>query len=527
MKKKWLEDVLIGSVLFLFYLMLGAYMSIWREYLPYDSLARLVSAWLVIHGTEAKLASIGFVWPPLPTLIMIPFTIFPYLVDSWLVAVIPSAGCMALAGVIVGQISRYLKVPDGWRRLFILLFALNPLVVMFAVNGMSEAMLSLCFLLSAYWMIRFLKTDSHTDMILMAGFFSLLPLVRYEFALVTAFSGLILLLKCWERRSQFPDLKTFGEFIEGRLLAYSALAIYPTFLWIIFNWFIMGSPLYFLANDRSALSLADMQLSSYASLIITPLSSLNLVFSVWFGVFLLGLLSFAAAIYLGIRQKSNVLLGVGFLIMVIPFLQFVLLNQRANVPLLRYFVMAIPMGLAVAFMVLDYFIKWANLNTRHRMLIYGGFAILFLVSNLGTYQVVTSYQYQNIEAETWKALTTEEKVNNLSFDEAFMIGKELVKIIPPGSRVLIDTYQFGFGIILGAGNHDLFLDFTDPNYDAALKDPPKYVDYVIVPKASGRGVYYAINRAYKKLHFQGATWAVFEDVLPATNSEWKLYKVIR
>jgi hypothetical protein len=524
MFKRWHEDLLTFFVLFIFYLSLGAFLCIERCYLPYDSLARLVSAWLVLHGTEIKLASIGFVWPPLPTLAIIPFTVVPYLVDHWLAAVIPSAALMAAAGVTIGKIASLVQIPNWWRRVLVLLFALNPLIIIFGINGMSEAMLVAVFLAGSYWLIRFYKSDRHTDMILAALFFSLLPLIRYEFVLITAWSGVVLLLHSWRRRTSFTTQK-FQNYLEGRILAYSSLAIYPVFLWSVFNWFIMGSPLYFLVNDRSAVSLADLQISSYTSLLTNPISAAELVYGVWFLSFLLGLIGLILIIYLGFRQDKYALIGIGLFFFVVPTLQFILLTQRANVPLLRYFMMAVPIGIVVALTAWDDFADWARRKRKNHWLAYGGLCLLFLGSNIGTLQQVYTYPYQNIEQETWRALTTQEKIENTNFDEAFQIGQELTRIIPPGSRVLIDTYQFGFGILLGAGNHDLFMDFTDPNYEQAILDPAAYVDYVIVPRVEGRGAFYAINRAYKKLHSQGATWADLVDVLPSTNLQWKLYKV--
>jgi hypothetical protein len=95
--RSWREDLIIGTILFLVYLALGAYMSLSRNWLPGDSLARLTNAWLVLHGTEVKLASIGFVWPPIPTLLIIPFTLVPYFIDTFLAVVVVSAIFMALS----------------------------------------------------------------------------------------------------------------------------------------------------------------------------------------------------------------------------------------------------------------------------------------------------------------------------------------------------------------------------------------------------------------------------------------------
>jgi len=71
------------------------------------------------------------------------------------------------------------------------------------------------------------------------------------------------------------------------------------------------------------------------------------------------------------------------------------------------------------------------------------------------------------------------------------------------------------------------MDFTDPNYEEALKNPPAYVDYLILPRPEQRGALYSINIAHKKLYSEGASWAEWLDVLPTTDLGWKLYKVKR
>ena len=125
MKKRWRDDVMISGVFFLFYLALGGYMTLFRHYMPYDALGRLVSAWLVVTGTEVKLASIGFVWPPIPTLLAIPFTVIPALVESWMAMVILSAIFMALSVWAVYQLAETCEIPGGWRAAVALLFGLT------------------------------------------------------------------------------------------------------------------------------------------------------------------------------------------------------------------------------------------------------------------------------------------------------------------------------------------------------------------------------------------------------------------
>ena len=71
----------------------------------------------------------------------------------------------------------------------------------------------------------------------------------------------------------------------------------------------------------------------------------------------------------------------------------------------------------------------------------------------------------------------------------------------------------------------MFMDFTDPNYDAAVLHPQGFVDYVLVPKSDGRGALYSINRAHPNLHDTGARWATPVEGLPPSSLDWRLFKV--
>jgi hypothetical protein len=520
------EDLIIAGATMVFYLSLGGYLSLYRHYLPYDSLARLVSAWLVFYGTETKLASIGFVWPPIPTLAILPFTIFPWMVESWFAVVAVSAVATALSCVAINHLAALCGFPSGWRWAVVFLFAINPLIIVFGINGMSEALLMLFLLTACYWLVRFWQSDRNTYLIISGSFFGLLPLVRYEFILITLWSGLILVALCWKRRNSFSEFE-FREFLEGRLLAYGSLAIYPLFLWAVANWFIMGNPLYFLFNNRSAVSLAEMQLSGYVNLVTSSSYSFRLVFGVWISLFFLGAIGSLTALIIGWRQKSLFLNYLALMFWVVPALQFILLIQRANVPLLRYFVMSIPLGFVIALVAAYRLLPIVSNDRRGKMLFFGVFIFLTIASNVVSWMTLERYPYQDIERESWRGITTKEPLDNRNFDQAYQIGQLLPNIIPAGSRVLIDTYQFGFGIMLGAKDHALFLDFTDPNYEEALKNPPAYVDYLILPRPEQRGALYAINIAQKKLYSEGASWAEWLDVLPTTDLGWKLYKVKR
>lgn len=521
MKISWRENLIIGTLAFVIYFLLGAYIDFYRGYLPGDALSRLVSAWLVSHGTEIRLTSIGFIWPPIPNLLLIPWALIPGLFHNWLAVVIVSALSMALACIVLGYIADACGVSQWWRRLIILLFAINPLVIVFAINGMSEAILVAATFAACYWLIRFWQTERNTHLIFAAALFSLLPLIRYEFAVVSAWSGVLVLLLCWEKRRLFSKEK-FSQFLEGQLLAYSSLVIYPIFLWAIANWFIMGSPTYFLANDRTATNLAGYQL---ADVIATPQNSFRIVFGIWFWAFPLELIASLALIILGAWKKSNFLIAFGFMPLIVPFVQFVLLTRRQSVPLLRYFMMDVPLGVIVALVFAAVFIPTIK-RFRWRTTLFNVFFLLLIAfSNITTIGQLQTYPYQTFEGATWRALTSNDDARDQNVMQAYQLGELLVRTLPKNSKVLMDTYGYGFAVLLGANNHSIFMDFTDPNYNKALLNPPAYVDYILLPKPAGRDSLYAINMYQKTLYSEGAPWAELVGIIPPTIDGWRLYKI--
>jgi hypothetical protein len=524
MKISWRETLIIGGISLICYFLLGVYIDFYRGYLPGDALARLVSAWLVSNGTEFSVSSIGFIWPPLPVLLLIPLAAIPVLFSSWMAIVIVSSLSMSIACVLLAKIAALCGISVRWRWLIVLAFAINPLMLVFGSNGMSEAVLIAATMAAFYWLLSFWQTERNTHLIFAAAFFGLLPLIRYEFALVSAWSGLLILFLSWEKRRQFSNEK-FGQFLEGRLLAYSSLALYPMFLWVIANQFIMGNALYFLTDERNARSLAEVT-NVITNPVLTTQGIFGFTFGTWFWVFPLEVLASLILIVIGWRTKKNFLIGLGLMPLLIPFLHF----YWKNIPLLRYLVMVIPFGVVLSLVVI-YLITPIKANLKlGKPLINFVFVALILVSNYMTLVQINTYGYESFEKATWSALVGASGGSDSEILQAIDVGEVLERNIPKGSRILMDTYGYGFAIFLGAKKHDIFMDFTDPNYPEALVNPQAYVDYVLVPKPiisiyETRGSLYAVNKAQPDLYEKGAAWAETVDILPQTHQGWKLYKV--
>jgi hypothetical protein len=343
-------------------------------------------------------------------------------------------------------------------------------------------------------------------------------------SLVSAAAGILIVIHCWEQR-KFLSLPAFRDLLEGRLLAFSSLAIYPLFLWCIASWMIMGSPFYFLVNDRAATSLAGGELSGYGIMSTGLLGSAYTIFNAWYITYPVGLLAFLVLIFIGFHKHSAKYIGFAVVSLTIPLLQYVMLLRQTTIPLLRYFITSSLFGFILMAIVFSALRKDYHLNGARMQIISALAVLLVLGSNFATAHALDVYPYVDMEKESWQSLTTPHTVQDQNFTEAYQIGKLLPKLVEPGKRVLIDTYQYGFGVMLGANNPKMFMDFTDPNYDQAVLNPARYADYVMVPDANGRGALYTVNREFPNLHDSGATWATLVNGLPDTLGQWRLYKV--
>jgi hypothetical protein len=531
MKKTSTVIIIIFFSLFIFYLSIGIYLSHFRGFLPGDALARLVNAWLTIRGTEAKLASIGFVYPPIPTLLIIPFAAIPFLVKTWLAVVLVSSISMALSAVMVYLIAEKFDVPGLWKLLIVLLYATNPLIIVFGANGMSEAVLLAVLLLGLYWLIVFWKDDSNMSIVLSAGFFGVLPLIRYDAVLISFVAAFVILAQSWVKQYS-SNRQEFMNLLEGRLLAYGSLAIYPLFLWMIINWQIMGSPIYFINNPKSALNVAEYQLMEQGiNTLFIP--AMSLAFNLWIQVFPLNLILTIISFIFGSARRNNLLIGLGIMSLVSPITLGILVSQSLSVPLLRYFINNIPISVVMIFLL------WFEFNsllffqnkdkTVFRLGTFFGVLILFMGSNIFTGYALSNSPYQTNENPMWLGIVSTNPIPYTHLKqpgEGLKIGYTISDIIPEGKKVLIDTYAGGYAIILASGTPEMFFYFTDPNYDLAIQKPWMYADYLLIPSPETEGKYSEINRLHPNLHSGNVDWVELVDELPETLYDWKLYKII-
>src|SRR5436305_1321955 len=158
----------------------------------FDALDRLTRAYMVWHNEPPKLAAIGFAFPPLTTLVYLPFTAIKPLASSLVALPLMSSLFGGWMIVAMNRLLARCSLPSGRRWLLLALFGLNPLVVFYAGNGMSEIVGLALLTASLYCFISWFRTEQPRYLVAAGLAFSMLALLRYSFGIWAVAVALLL-----------------------------------------------------------------------------------------------------------------------------------------------------------------------------------------------------------------------------------------------------------------------------------------------------------------------------------------------
>ena len=129
-----------------------------------DSIARMANGFYILHSRDPHLAAVGFVWNPLSSIVDVPLLLFnswlPFMASHNVAGTTMSAIAMAAAAYQLHALLREWGVRFAPRILLTAVFVLNPMVLYFGGNGMSEALYLFCMLAASRYLSRWLwRTD--------------------------------------------------------------------------------------------------------------------------------------------------------------------------------------------------------------------------------------------------------------------------------------------------------------------------------------------------------------------------------
>ena len=226
------------------YTVLGLWLVLVEQSVMEDALSRVANASYVLYSREPKLANVGFVWTPLPSLLLLPFLplkhVWPALVEQGLLANLLSALAMAGSVVVLYGLLGDLRVARRLRMVLAVTFGLHPLIAWFGANGMTEALLLLFLLLAARRLVRWTADGDPRHLMAAGGWLAVGYLARYEVLAAGCSAVALVTAITWLRtRGTSPERRAAA--MADALLVGGPLAV-SFGLWALASWVIVGHP---------------------------------------------------------------------------------------------------------------------------------------------------------------------------------------------------------------------------------------------------------------------------------------------
>ncbi|WDM21616.1 glycosyltransferase family 39 protein [Paenibacillus polymyxa] len=524
--RKWSASRWMAIGLFVFILALelsaGIYFSYVLGYMHTDALSRVANAFYVLYSRDPHLGAIGFIWNPLPSLlemvILVLYPIFPALASYGLAAVILSATFAALTAVLLYRAGVRTGLSSGMSIILALLYALNPFILLFGANGLSDSLYIYFIMMTVIEFALWLKDRMTASLIVSGLALAMAFWTRYEAVpLGVAMAGGVILAVLFLHRNMGRRELALREKlhkVEATWLLLLLPVVFSGLLWIFFNYLIMGNAFYFLNSEYSntAQSAELLNDDKFVEIFSNPLVALKFIASktLWYSVPLFAILF--------IRLLSGRLFRWGTLIILllflsVPGLQFLLMMRQSSYGWFRYFMYVFPITVAW----LPY--ELSQLQGRWRRAAFGLVSVsLLLTAGLLSYALTRP----DIAPDENSFLTRTGNVNYVRQESDRKIAVWLDQHLPK-STIMTDSAS-AYTMIVYSQYPKRFLITSDYSFNKALSYPQdNHVDYILVPKIMSGMPLSKINMVYPNLYEHGAPWVQLEREF---NGEWRLYKVL-
>jgi hypothetical protein len=457
------------------YALIGYHVTIDQHVVVFDALDRLTRAYQVWYDDPPKLAAIGFSFPPITTLVLLPLALIKPLASGLIALPLTSAAFAGLTVVLLDRTLARCEMPAFLRIPVVLLYAANPMTVFYAGNGMSEAVYLALLAFSLYCAVSWYET-TEARYLFGGGFgFALLLLTRYGFILWAVLLVLLIGFALLGRRAHRVE-------VEGSIVAFAAPAVYALVLWCLFNALIVGDPFGWLATNTSQ-GVNAAGIANAGDLGV--LHVIGRLIHVTWGVFPLGFAAVPAA--LGVFFLRRDAMGLWLASLVILGLAIMGVHaetaHREGLLTLRD---AMPMALTSVVAAAWAFRSFSGLRTA----IWGVTLVLLIVGLFTAWTAMESYPFQSLEQAFIRAVKTGQDQEGTNSIGGFTVGIRseaqmaayIDRNVTATHAILTDNSQT-FGVILLSGRPRLFFDRVikgDAVWDSVLDNPYGVVRYLLV-----------------------------------------------
>jgi hypothetical protein len=535
---------------FALYLAVGYWLQVRNGFILGDALSRVQAAESVLYSRDPHLAAIGFIFTPLTAMVEVPSMllapIFPDLTGRAFSGSIMSALFMAGAVVQVFSLGSDRGLPRSFVVTITALFALNPMIVFYGSNGMSEAP----FIFFLTWAVRRLilwMVDDDVHHLITAGGIAmgLAYLTRYDAVGTVAAAGLLVGTTTYLRARTKPRLRR--ALLDLLLVSAPGFAAFVG--WAVTSWLITGdafaqftsqygnAAILKQSGGASATSFTDGL--KFAAACITLLAPILIPILAWAG-------------YLRWRRPNWTMLVVPVLLFgaVLAF-QTYTYATGATFPFLRFYIVTIPFVTCLALLAVPdgAFVVpkrrgryapplSAESSTRRTRMSYAAVALAFAICLPITASGMSLSHFAPQEYPLAVVLRPDpddvspQKAVERRIAATFSTEREIAKYLDsldlPESSVITDTV-YGFAVVVASTKPRTFVVPSDPDFVKLLNNPSAYgIKYLLAVPPTGRGVSDALNQRYPTLYDTGSDVATLELEIPNdgdSQPDWRLYRV--
>lgn len=489
-----------------------------------DAISRLANATYSVTSRDPHLSAIGFVWNPLPTISMIPFVllrgIFHVLAEPGFAASLSSCVARSMAVVSMDGIARE-WCRTRWMQYVVLLgFALNPMILLYAANGMSEAFLLAFVLATVRPFNRWLRDPTDTLALVTTGvLLAAAYLVRYESLAATAAVAAVVTWKTWNLAE---DGRKRVDII-GNLFVVAVPSVVSFGGFAVASWVVTGS-----AAEQFTSNYGN---TSIVSTTVKETMITRLAFSFRCLEFLAPLLGLLMAIaILRLKDGYERILAVTATIGAVSGAALLLHTAGSTLPFLRFFISAIPFEILLALAVIDS--GKDKKRRRHRKSAAFAMAGVILVGTASTVAGMLRSDPGTQEHQIASILDPRrdnpgERAVLRTFQTEQRIAAYLDNMHLPKGAVLVDVLA-GFPIVESSRNPKQFVIPSDRDFALVLSNPAAAnVQYLLTVDPNGRGGFDALNRRFPSIYDSGADQGelALEAINDGAGPNWRLYRL--
>ena len=524
------ERVLVFTLAAAVYVSVAIYLIVVNDVIFPDALSRVGNAQYVLASRDRHLAAIGFVWNPLPSLVLLPFiplrAVWPALISTGLVGAIASALFMAGA---VGVIRRTLQ-DLGLRRVARLsltaVFAVHPMIVLYGGNGMSEAALVFFVALASRFLIAWLGQPSTRWLTALGFALAGAYLTRYE-ALAPGLAVLLLV----------PVVSAFravGSWRERRAAALADLAVVGLpFMFTFIGWAVISRVIvkqWFPTLQSDYGNTAQVASSSkFIAQVVGHTFRARSSYALHQIVGLepaLAVLLVLAVVMLLLRRDLRLIAPIAIAGAVLSFDAFAFLSGT-SFGWLRFQIASVPLAVLLAGLLV------ASVPGGRLV---RALAVVLALALTAPAIVTSSYTMSDRKLAREEAkplrsvlrpasLTSVEESQVRRFDVEWDIAHYLDARHLRRGAVLTDA-AFSFAVLLASHDPEAFVITPDQDFQPALADPGTFhVQYLLVPDPAAAS-YDALNVAFPQVYEKGLPGATLQREWKGRGGpDWRLYRL--